>query len=99
MFRAAGPAAATHTIHCICGWSPTQPRSVLNDIVIRRPIAYSLIVNRLTRQEQTVLCIVIGLLLLGWTVKAYRASHPSVRPDLQVHSNGAAAESSGSQNQ
>jgi hypothetical protein len=56
-------------------------------------------VNRLTRQEQTVLCIVIGLLLLGWTVKAYRAAHPSVRPDMQAHGNGAAAETSGSQDQ
>jgi hypothetical protein len=33
-------------------------------------------VNRLTKREQLVLCIVIGLLLLGWTVKAYRAAHP-----------------------
>jgi hypothetical protein len=33
-------------------------------------------VNRLTKQEQMVLCIIIGLLLTGWVVKAYRASHP-----------------------
>jgi hypothetical protein len=33
-------------------------------------------VNRLTKQEQLVLCIVIGLLLLGWAVKAYRTAHP-----------------------
>jgi hypothetical protein len=32
--------------------------------------------NRLTRQEQRVLCIVLGLLLLGFSVKAYRARHP-----------------------
>jgi hypothetical protein len=30
----------------------------------------------LTRQEQLVLCVVIALLLTGWTVKAYRAAHP-----------------------
>jgi hypothetical protein len=33
-------------------------------------------VNRLTRQEQMVLCIVVGLLLTGWAVKIYRAAHP-----------------------
>ena len=33
-------------------------------------------VNRLTKQEQLVLCIVLGLLLTGWAVKTYRASHP-----------------------
>jgi hypothetical protein len=32
--------------------------------------------NRLTRQEQMVLCIVLGLLLTGWAVKAYRTAHP-----------------------
>jgi len=31
--------------------------------------------NRLTRQEQIVLCIVLGLLLTGWAVKWYRAAH------------------------
>lgn len=30
----------------------------------------------LTRQEQTVLSLILGLLLLGWAVKAYRLSHP-----------------------
>jgi hypothetical protein len=30
----------------------------------------------LTRQEQLVLCIVLGLLLTGWAVKAYRTAHP-----------------------
>ncbi|HHY86783.1 MAG TPA: hypothetical protein GYA07_14805 [Verrucomicrobia bacterium] len=31
---------------------------------------------RLTRQEQLVLCIVVGLLLVGWAVKAWRTAHP-----------------------
>jgi len=31
--------------------------------------------NRLTKQEQMVLCIVLGLLLTGWAVKTYRATH------------------------
>jgi hypothetical protein len=32
----------------------------------------------LTKQEQIVLCIVIGLLLTGLLVKYYRAAHPPV---------------------
>ena len=32
--------------------------------------------NRLTKQEQLVLCIVLGLLLIGWAVKTYRTAHP-----------------------
>jgi hypothetical protein len=32
--------------------------------------------NRLTKQEQMVLCIVLGLLLTGWAVKTYRTAHP-----------------------
>jgi hypothetical protein len=39
--------------------------------------------NRLTRQEQMVLCIVVGLLLTGWVVKWYRAAHPPV-PAIQA---------------
>src|SRR5438270_514839 len=35
-------------------------------------------VNRLTKQELWVLCIVVGLLLTGWAVKAYRTAHPSM---------------------
>jgi hypothetical protein len=30
----------------------------------------------LTKQEQLVLCIVLGLLLTGWAVKTWRAAHP-----------------------
>jgi hypothetical protein len=33
-------------------------------------------VNRLTKQEQLVLCVLLGLLLTGWAVKTYRMSHP-----------------------
>ena len=32
-------------------------------------------VGRLTKQEQLVLCVVLGLLLTGWAVKIYRAAH------------------------
>jgi hypothetical protein len=31
----------------------------------------------LTKQEQLVLCIVLGLLLTGWAVKTYRLAHPA----------------------
>ena len=34
-------------------------------------------VNRLTKQEQLVLCIVLGLLLTGLAVKTYRTAHPT----------------------
>jgi hypothetical protein len=30
----------------------------------------------LTKQEQKVLCIILGLLLTGWAVKAWRVAHP-----------------------
>jgi hypothetical protein len=33
-------------------------------------------VNRLTKQEQLFLIIVLGLLLTGWAVKTYRTAHP-----------------------
>ena len=33
--------------------------------------------NWLTKQEQLVLCVVIGLLLTGLAVKHYRTAHPS----------------------
>lgn len=36
--------------------------------------------RHLTRHEQMVLCVVIGLLLVGWAVKVYRQTHP--RPAL-----------------
>lgn len=43
-------------------------------------------VNRLTRQEQLVLCIIMGLLLTGWAVKAYRAAHPPTQAIQSVKS-------------
>ncbi len=36
-------------------------------------------VNRLSKQEQLVLCVILGLLLTGWAVKAYRNAHPPVQ--------------------
>jgi len=37
---------------------------------------YIIPVKGLTKQEQLVLCIVLGLLLTGWAVKTYRTAHP-----------------------
>jgi uncharacterized repeat protein (TIGR04138 family) len=37
---------------------------------------YIIRVNRLTKQEQMFLIIVLGLLLTGWAVKTYRTAHP-----------------------
>ena len=39
-------------------------------------------VNRLTKQEQLVLCLVLGLLLTGWAVKAWRTAHPPIRASI-----------------
>jgi hypothetical protein len=51
--------------------------SIVNDIVAMAPqFRYLVPMNRLTKQEQLVLCIVLGLLLTGWAVKTYRAAHP-----------------------
>jgi hypothetical protein len=35
---------------------------------------------RLTRQERTVLCVVLFLLLTGWMVKAWRTAQPPAAP-------------------
>lgn len=34
--------------------------------------------NWLTKQEQLVICLIVGLLLTGLAVKYYRAAHPPV---------------------
>ncbi len=38
-------------------------------------MVYNAPMSRLTRQEQVVLCLMMGLLLTGWAVKAWRESH------------------------
>ena len=45
---------------------------------MRLPSGYIARVNHLTKQEQLVICVVLGLLLTGWAVKTYRTSHPVV---------------------
>ena len=42
-----------------------------------KPDGYIAVVNCLTKQEQLVLCIVLGLLLTGWAAKWYRTAHPA----------------------
>jgi hypothetical protein len=42
---------------------------------LRQSVKFASMV-RLTKQEQMVLCIILGLLLVGWAVKAYRTAHP-----------------------
>jgi hypothetical protein len=41
-----------------------------------RRFRYISAMNRLTKQEQLVICVVLGLLLTGLAVKTYRAAHP-----------------------
>jgi hypothetical protein len=41
-------------------------------------------VNRLTKQEQLFLIIVLGLLLTGLAVKTYRTAHPPMTIVQQV---------------
>jgi hypothetical protein len=40
--------------------------------------------GRLTKQEQLVLCVILGLLLTGWAVKAYRSAHPMAQASEPV---------------
>jgi hypothetical protein len=35
------------------------------------------VVSHLTKQEQTVLCLLVLLLLTGWAVKSWRVAHPT----------------------
>jgi hypothetical protein len=44
--------------------------------------------NNLTKREQLVLCFVLGLLLVGWGVKAWRKAHPPAIPVATVTANG-----------
>ena len=37
----------------------------------------------LTKQEQVVICVIVGLLLVGWAVKTYRTAHPPASADVE----------------
>jgi hypothetical protein len=45
-------------------------------VAVASTIDYVAGMIRLTKQEQLVLCFVLGLLLTGWAVKVYRTAHP-----------------------
>jgi hypothetical protein len=51
-------------------------REEIPAVAVRAMPRYTVNVNRLTKQEQLVLCVVLGLLLTGWAIKSYRAAHP-----------------------
>jgi len=40
--------------------------------------------NRLTKQEQLIICIVIGLLVTGLVVKYYRTAQPATTSSLSA---------------
>jgi hypothetical protein len=68
-----------------CGRAARQSQIVrMATIAFRMLTSYSWHVNRLTKQEQLVLCIVLGLLLTGWAVKTYRAAHPAPLPVVET---------------
>jgi hypothetical protein len=46
---------------------------------------YSMGVNRLTRHEQVVLCLIVALLLVGLAVKTYRTAHPKAAVSQAAH--------------
>jgi hypothetical protein len=45
-------------------------------VAVTRLFHYIGSMSHLTKQEQLVLGIVLGLLLTGWAVKTYRTAHP-----------------------
>ena len=55
----------------------TPPGFPLEFVLLRHRVCPATLrgVNRLTKQEQWVLCAVLGLLLVGFAVKVYRAGH------------------------
>jgi hypothetical protein len=55
---------------------PAFCRKPLRVVAMKQQSSYIARVIRLTKQEQLVLCVVLGLLLTGWAVKIYRTAHP-----------------------
>jgi hypothetical protein len=52
-------------------------------VAVAAGFVYYAVMWRLTRQEQTVLLVVMSLLLVGWAVKAYRTTHPPAASKTQ----------------
>ena len=69
------------------GYTRTMPRA--KNLIVRRaqfiniarlrPVNYFTAMFNLTRQQQMFLCSVLLLLLVGWTVRAWRIAHPPER--------------------
>jgi hypothetical protein len=54
------------------------------EVAVPPPSDYIASVIGLTKQEQLVLCIVLGLLLTGWAVKTYRTARPPAATTTQA---------------
>jgi len=57
-----------------------KPRPACRMLIFR----YITDMNWLTKQEQFIICIVIGLLVTGLSVKYYRAAHPGTTSSQPV---------------
>lgn len=58
------------------------PRAQFINIARLRPVNYFTAMFNLTRQQQMFLCSVLLLLLVGWTVRAWRIAHPPERSPM-----------------
>ena len=47
-------------------------------------LSYIIGMNWLTKQEQMIICLVVGLLVTGLTVKYYRTAHPATTSSQPV---------------
>ena len=57
-------------------------RAQFINIARLRPVNYLTAMFNLTRQQQMFLCSVLLLLLVGWTVRAWRIAHPPERSPM-----------------
>lgn len=57
-------------------------RAQFINIARLRPVNYFTAMFNLTRQQQMFLCSVLLLLLVGWTVRAWRIAHPPERSPM-----------------
>ena len=80
-------AGSTLPVHHDEKMCPTRPatknlivrRAQFINIARLRPVNYFTAMFNLTRQQQMFLCSVLLLLLVGWTVRAWRIGHPPER--------------------
>jgi hypothetical protein len=62
----------------VAGYAPFKSAPCQDQDIVAgtRVFRYIMRVKGLTKHEQLVLCVVVGLLLTGWAVKTWRAAHP-----------------------